>query len=236
MNCPSHCVIFGSQQAQLPRAAVARGRLRRACIATSAAASCTASRACAASARTTRTSSAPRAESPREIERFIKLFYEVVQGVRLRGRSTSSSRRARPDKRIGTDADWDTSEERARRGSRSRADLPFEIVAGRGRVLRTEGRVPRARTRSSARGSSARSSSTRTCPSASSSRTPARTARTTARSCSTAPSSGRSSASSACTSSTAAETSRRGSRRKQAIVLTVSEKSDAYAQRGVRAH
>ena len=174
MNCPSHCLIFGIARAQLPRAAVARRRLRP-----------------PPPLRARRRRPRPRARAhfcqddahifctPEQIagrdRAFLELFYAVYSALRFDEIDIKLA--TRPEKRIGTDEDWDMAERRARRRRSSSAGLPFEISPGRGRVLRAEVEF-HVRTRSSGAGSSARSSSTRTCPSASSSRTSARTART----------------------------------------------------------
>ena len=93
MNCPSHCLIFGSAPPQLPRAPVARRRLRAPPPLRARRRRARPRARAHASARTTRTSSAPRSRSHGEIERFIELLLRGLQGVRLRRRSTSSSRR-----------------------------------------------------------------------------------------------------------------------------------------------
>ena len=105
--------------AQLPRAPVARGGLR-------APAPLRARRRrprprarAQLRARTTPTSSAPRSRSPAEIEKFMRLLLRRLQGVRLRVRSTSSSRRA-PRSASARDEAWDTRRARARRGARAR--------------------------------------------------------------------------------------------------------------------
>ncbi len=208
MNCPSHCVIFGSKRRsyrELPWRVADFGRLHRyerggvvhglARV--------------RSFARTTRTSSAPRSRSP------ARSSSSSVSSTRSTRRSRFEKidikLATRPEKRIGTDELWDAAERRPRRGL-ERAGLAVRDLA-RARARSTGRRSSStSRTRSSAPGSSARSSSTPTCPSASTSSSSARTARSTARSCSTARSSGRSSASSASTSSTAAGASRSGSR------------------------
>ena len=145
---------------QLPRAALARGGLRRACTATSAAAWSTAWRACAASARTTRTSSAPRIRSRRD--RALHRASSTASTRRSAStRSTSSSRPAPRSASAPTTC-----------GTRPRSALAdgLEQVGARRtrcRPARAPSTAPRSsstcRTRSSAAGSSARSSSTPTC-------------------------------------------------------------------------
>ena len=84
MNCPSHCVIFGSRRRSYRELPVARGRLRRACTATSAAASCTASRACGASAQDDAHIFCAEEQVAAEIEQLHALLLRRLQGVRVR--------------------------------------------------------------------------------------------------------------------------------------------------------
>ena len=221
--------------AQLPRAAVARGRLRA-----------------PASLRARRRRARPRARaqllpgrrahllrrrsrSPSEIETFIELLLRRVQGVRLRRRSTSSSRPA-PRSASAPTTQWDTRREARSPRRSSERGLAVRDLAGRGRVLRPEDRVPRAGRAQAVAGSSARIQFDPNLPERFELEYIGRGRQgRTGRSCSTARSSARSSASSASTSSTAAGNFPAWLAPEQAIVLTVSEKSDDYArERGRR--
>ena len=158
-------------------------------------------------------------------ERGVRAFHFEKIDIKL-------ATRPPPDKRFGSDEEWDASERALADGSRTRRARLRSDARARARSTARRSSFT-SRTRSSGRGSSGPSSTTRTCPSASTSRSSARTAKITGRSCSTARSSGRSSASSASISSTAGATSPSWLAPKQAIVLTVSEKSDAYARQVV---
>ena len=177
MNCPSHCLIFGQRRAAT---ASCRGAspTSGACTATSAAASCTGSPACAASARTTRTSSARRSRWRRDrrvqspaCSRCYSAFDFKDIDVKLA---------LRPEKRIGTRRAAGTLP-RPRSSACCSSQARLREAARRRRLLRTEARVPRGRRARARAGSSARSRSTTPCPSASSSSTSAATAPRTAR-------------------------------------------------------
>ena len=130
MNCPSHCVIFGSRRRsyrELPWRMADFGRLHR--YERGGVVHGLVARA-HASARTTRTSSARREQVAGEIEKFMKLLLPGLQGLRLRARSTSSSRRAPRSASAPTSTGtWPRA--RSQKGL-ERAGLPFEILPGEG--------------------------------------------------------------------------------------------------------
>ena len=99
MNCPSHCVIFGSASGATASSPGA-WRTSAASTATSAAASFTGSRACGRSARTTRTSSARRSRSPARSTGFLRFFYGVYRAFNFE-KIDDQARDPRPEKRFG---------------------------------------------------------------------------------------------------------------------------------------
>ena len=204
-----------------------------ACIATSAAASCTASPACARFCQDDahifctpeQMRGGDRARSSSCSTGSTRRFGFSNVDVKLAHAAREAHRHRRAVGRAPRSA-------LARRARRARAAV--RDLAGRGRVLRPEDRVPRpgrARPQLAARHHPAR---LRTCPSASSSSTSATTARRTGRSCSTARSSARSSASSASTSSTCAGDFPVWLAPEQVTLVTVSEKQVEYAARSQR--
>ena len=232
MNCPSHCVIFGHRNAQLPRAPVARGRLRppaplrarrrrprprprpqllpgrRAHLLHARAAhERDQRRSCSCSTASTRRSSSPR--------------------------STSSSRRAPRSASAPTSSG--TRAEKALADALDASRPPVRDLPGRGRVLRPQARVPRAgraQAQLAARHDPVR---LRTCPSASSSSTPAPTARSTGRSCSTAPILGSLERFFAIYLEHCGGAFPAWLAPEQAVIITVGEEQNEYAQRGRRA-
>ena len=148
MNCPSHCVIFGARRRsyrELPWRVADFGRLHR-------------------YERGGVVHGLARVRSFCQDDAHI--FCARGAGRRRDraascGSSTASTRRSastkidiklatRPDKRIGTDEEWDRAEAALAEGARRRTALQFELVAGRGRVLRAEVSSSTSRTRSSA--------------------------------------------------------------------------------------
>ena len=131
MNCPSHCVIFGTQArsyrelpwrvADFGAPAPLRARRRRA-------------RAGAgAELRAGRRAHLLRrgARSPAEIERFMRLLLRRLQGVPRSSRSTSSSRRAPPTSASAATRRGTAPRRRSRRGPRARGPA-FELSPGEG--------------------------------------------------------------------------------------------------------
>ncbi len=128
MNCPSHCVIFGARRRsyrELPwrvadfgrlhryeRGGVVHGlsRVRTFC-------QDDAHIFCAADAVSS------------EIERFIKLINDVYRAFKFERVDIKLA--TRPEKRLGTDEDWDRSEGALEQGLKN-AGMPFEITPGEG--------------------------------------------------------------------------------------------------------
>lgn len=128
MNCPSHCVIFGSRRRsyrELPWRVADFGRLHRyerggvvhglARVRTF----------CQDDAHVFCT----RAQVPDEIERFIKLLYVAYKAFGFEKIDVKLA--LRPDKRIGSDEDWDMSEGALADGLRQ-AGLTFENLPNEG--------------------------------------------------------------------------------------------------------
>jgi threonyl-tRNA synthetase len=130
MNCPSHCVIFNSKKRSyrdLPwrmadfarlhryeRGGVVHGLARVRSFAQD-----DAHVFCAES------------DVPVEIERFIKMIYEAYKVFDFKEIDIKLATRPPKDQRLGTDEDWDASEGALARGLKA-ADLPFEIAPGEG--------------------------------------------------------------------------------------------------------
>jgi threonyl-tRNA synthetase len=130
MNCPSHCVIFGGKRRsyrELPWRMADFGRLHRyerggvvhglARVRTFAQDDahifCTAEQA------------------PGEIAKFIGLLHEVYRAFRFEGIDIKLATRPPPDKRFGADDEWDRSERSLAEGL-ERAGLKYEVSPGEG--------------------------------------------------------------------------------------------------------
>ncbi|RYZ66460.1 MAG: threonine--tRNA ligase, partial [Proteobacteria bacterium] len=128
MNCPSHCVIFGSRRRsyrELPWRVADFGRLHRYERGGVVHGLSRVRTFCQDDAHIFCT----REQVPQEIAGFLKLFYDVYQAF---GLTKIDIRLAtRPEKRIGSDEDWDMSE-RALQEGLEQAGLPFEISPGEG--------------------------------------------------------------------------------------------------------
>ncbi len=128
MNCPSHCIIFGSKRRSyrdLPwrvadfarlhryeRGGVVHGLARvRSFAQDDAHIFCT------------------EAQVPEEIEKFIKFLYEVYQALKFDKVDVKLA--TRPESRIGTDELWDRAEGALEQGLKN-AGLPFEFSPGEG--------------------------------------------------------------------------------------------------------
>ncbi len=130
MNCPSHCIIFGAKKRSyrdLPwrvadfarlhryeRGGVVHGLARVRSFAQD-----DAHIFCAEK------------DVPAEIERFIKLIYEAYKTFEFREIDIKLATRPAKDQRLGSDEDWDVSEGALSAGLKA-ADLPFEISPGEG--------------------------------------------------------------------------------------------------------
>jgi threonyl-tRNA synthetase len=130
MNCPSHCVIFGSKRRsyrELPWRVADFGRLHRY------------ERGGVvhglARVRTFSQDDAhifcSKEQAPEEIAKFIGLLHEVYQAFRFEKIDIKLATRPPADKRFGDDAAWDASE-RALAAGLERAGLKYEISPGEG--------------------------------------------------------------------------------------------------------
>jgi threonyl-tRNA synthetase len=128
MNCPSHCVIFGSRKRsyrELPWRVADFGRLHRYERGGVVHGLSRVRSFCQDDAHVFCT----REQVPVEIEKFIKMLYAVYKAFAFDRIDIKLA--TRPEKRIGSDADWDMSENALREGL-ERAGLPFEISPGEG--------------------------------------------------------------------------------------------------------
>jgi threonyl-tRNA synthetase len=128
MNCPSHCVIFGSRRRsyrELPWRMADFGRLHRYERGGVVHGLSRVRTFCQDDAHIFCT----RQQVPEEIEKFISMLYVAYKAF---GFSKIDVKLAlRPEKRIGSDADWDMSEGALAEGLR-RAGLEFENLPGEG--------------------------------------------------------------------------------------------------------
>jgi threonyl-tRNA synthetase len=128
MNCPSHCVIFRSRRRsyrELPWRVADFGRLHRYERGGVVHGLSRVRTFCQDDAHVFCT----RAQVPDEIEAFIKMLYVAYKAFGFEKVDVKLA--LRPDKRIGSDADWDMSEGALAEGLR-RAGLPFENLPGEG--------------------------------------------------------------------------------------------------------
>jgi threonyl-tRNA synthetase len=128
MNCPSHCVIFGSRKRsyrELPWRVADFGRLHRYERGGVVHGLSRVRTFCQDDAHVFCT----KEQVPQEIEKFIKLLYTVYKAFAFDKIDIKLA--LRPEKRLGTDADWDMSEGALREGLQ-RAGLPFEETLGEG--------------------------------------------------------------------------------------------------------
>ncbi len=128
MNCPSHCVIFGSRKRsyrELPWRVADFGRLHRYERGGVVHGLSRVRTFCQDDAHIFCT----KEQVPEEIEKFLKLFYGVFKAFAFDKIDIKLA--TRPEKRLGTDADWDMSEGALKEGL-ERAGLPFEITPGEG--------------------------------------------------------------------------------------------------------
>ena len=128
MNCPSHCVIFGSRRRsyrELPWRVADFGRLHRYERGGVVHGLSRVRTFCQDDAHIFCT----REQVAAEIEKFMKLFYRVYKAFAFEKIDVKLA--TRPEKRIGTDAEWDMSEGALKEGL-ERAGLTFEILPGEG--------------------------------------------------------------------------------------------------------
>jgi threonyl-tRNA synthetase len=128
MNCPSHCVIFGSRKRsyrELPWRVADFGRLHRYERGGVVHGLSRVRTFCQDDAHIFCT----KEQVADEIEKFIKLLYVVYKAFAFDKIDIKLA--TRPEKRLGTDADWDLSEGALKTGL-ERAGLPFEITPNEG--------------------------------------------------------------------------------------------------------
>ena len=128
MNCPSHCVIYGSRRRSyrdLPWRMADFGRLHRYERGGVVHGLSRVRSFCQDDGHIFCT----REQVPDEIERFLKLFYKAYKAFGFEKIGIKLA--LRPDKRIGSDADWDMSEGALADGL-TRAGLAFENLPGEG--------------------------------------------------------------------------------------------------------
>ena len=128
MNCPSHCVIFGARKRsyrELPWRVADFGRLHRYERGGVVHGLSRVRSFCQDDAHIFCAES----QVPDEIEKFIRFLYEVYEAFAFTDVKVKLA--TRPDKRIGTDAEWDKSEGALRLGL-EKAGLPFEVLPGEG--------------------------------------------------------------------------------------------------------
>ena len=130
MNCPGHIQIYNAESAQLPRAAAALRRVRlvpsQRAVGLAARASC----ACAASRRTTATSSAPRSRSSTKCVALTRRCCRRSTATSASSTSSTRSRRGRPSASARTRV-WDKAEH-ALMESLSAPGVEFTISPGEG--------------------------------------------------------------------------------------------------------
>lgn len=128
MNCPSHCVIYKSRKRsyrELPWRVADFGRLHRYERGGVVHGLSRVRTFCQDDAHIFCT----REQVPDEIARFLKMFYSIYKALGLTKIDIKLA--TRPDKRIGADEDWDMSENALAEGLKQ-AGLPFEYSPGEG--------------------------------------------------------------------------------------------------------
>ncbi|RYE79126.1 MAG: threonine--tRNA ligase [Myxococcales bacterium] len=128
MNCPSHCVIFGARRRsyrELPMRLADFGRLHR----YERGGSLHGLSRVRSFSQDDAHIFCAQDQVSSEIEKFLKMFYEVYKTFQFDQIDIKLA--TRPEKRLGTDEDWDRSEGALAEGLRA-AGLPFEFLAGEG--------------------------------------------------------------------------------------------------------
>ena len=128
MNCPSHCLIFGARKRsyrELPWRMADFGRLHRYERGGVVHGLARVRSFCQDDAHVF----CEKEQVPQEIESFIKLLYEVYNTFKFGDVRIKLA--LRPDKRIGSDADWDASEMALRKGLEA-AGLEYEDLPNEG--------------------------------------------------------------------------------------------------------
>jgi threonyl-tRNA synthetase len=130
MNCPSHCVIFGNRKRsyrELPWRVADFGRLHRYERGGVVHGLARVRSFCQDDAHIFCTNEGV----PDEIAKFIRLLEEVYHAFSFEKFEIRLATRPAPDKRFGTDEEWEVSENALAEGLRRR-DLAFEVSAGEG--------------------------------------------------------------------------------------------------------
>jgi len=128
MNCPSHCVIFGSRlrsYRELPWRVADFGRLHRYVRGGVVHGLSRVRSFCQDDAHVFCT----KEQVASELEAFLKFFYEVYRAFGFEKIAVKLA--TRPDKRMGTDADWDMAEGALAEGLKQ-AGLEYEVLPGEG--------------------------------------------------------------------------------------------------------
>ena len=128
MNCPSHCVIFGSRlrsYRELPWRVADFGRLHRYERGGVVHGLSRVRSFCQDDAHVFCT----KEQVASELEAFLKFFYEVYRAFGFEKIAVKLA--TRPDKRMGTDADWDMAEGALAEGLKQ-AGLEYEVLPGEG--------------------------------------------------------------------------------------------------------
>jgi threonyl-tRNA synthetase len=128
MNCPSHCVIFGSRRRsyrELPMRVADFGRCHRYERGGVVHGLSRVRTFCQDDAHIFCT----REQVPAEIERFLKFFYAIYRAFGFEKIDVKLA--TRPESRLGTDADWDMAEGALAEGLR-RVGSPYEVLPGEG--------------------------------------------------------------------------------------------------------
>jgi threonyl-tRNA synthetase len=128
MNCPSHCVIYGARKRsyrELPWRVADFGRLHRYERGGVVHGLSRVRSFCQDDAHIFCTKD----QVPGEIEKFLRMFYRIYKAFSLDKIDIRLA--TRPEKRIGSDADWDMSEAALAEGLKG-AGLPFEYSPGEG--------------------------------------------------------------------------------------------------------
>jgi len=128
MNCPSHCVMFGSRKRsyrELPWRVADFGRLHRYERGGVVHGLSRVRSFCQDDAHVFCT----KEQVASELEAFLKFFYEVYRAFGFEKIAVKLA--TRPDKRMGTDADWDMAEGALAEGLKQ-AGLEYEVLPGEG--------------------------------------------------------------------------------------------------------
>jgi threonyl-tRNA synthetase len=130
MNCPSHCIIFGSRNRsyrELPWRVADFGRLHRYERGGVVHGMARVRSFCQDDAHIFCTTE----QVSSELEGFLSFFYDVYRAFGFENIAVKLATRPGADKRLGSDEDWDVAEGALEEGLKS-AGLPFEVLPGEG--------------------------------------------------------------------------------------------------------